>query len=91
MTWEIALGIFALVSFVIGILTYNRNTQKEREEILQTLTKLNATVENLNLTIEKFQTSSDKTHEQLFSKVNAQAAELAEFKAKISILERKIQ
>ena len=102
MTWEIALGIFALVAFVLGILGYVKNKddadirkmteeQTQREEILQTLTKLNTTVENLNTTIEKFQTSSDRIHNELFERMQEGEKSLSVLSEKIKNLEKEIR
>lgn len=97
MSWEIALGIFALVSFVLGILAYKNNKneaddkkaveeQKQRQEILMTLTKLNTTVETLNDTIKTFQTTSDEIHKELFDKVNALEKKLVKHDSQIEHL-----
>lgn len=63
MTWEIALGIFAIVSFVAIVIGWT-------SKITGTLSKLNESVDNLNRTVERFQTSADKTHNQLFDRIN---------------------
>lgn len=63
MTWEIALGIFALVSFAAVVIGWS-------SKISGTLSKLNESVDNLNKTVEKFQTSSDKIHGELFDRIN---------------------
>lgn len=47
MTWEIALGIFALVSFVAIIIGWTT-------QITSTLSKLNTSVDNLNDTVKEF-------------------------------------
>jgi len=47
MTWEIALGIFALISFIGMVVGWTN-------KIYGTLSKLNASVDNLNETVKEF-------------------------------------
>lgn len=82
MTWEIALGIFAIVSFAAVVIGWS-------SKISGTLSKLNTSVDNLNRTVEKFQNSSDKIHQQLFDKVNDQGKTIVDHEARIKSLERK--
>ncbi len=53
MTWEIALGIFALAGFVISLITI-------AAKIISTLTKLETTIQNLQKTVDEFKASNEK-------------------------------
>lgn len=82
MTWEIALGIFAIVSFAAVVIGWS-------SKISGTLSKLNESVDNLNKTVEKFQNSSDKIHNQLYTRANEADKQLADHEARITNLEKK--
>lgn len=81
MTWEIALGIFALVSFVAVVLGWS-------SKLTGTLSKLNTSVDMLNKTVEKFQNSSDKIHDEIFEKIGKHDILLVEHSEKIKNLEK---
>lgn len=81
MTWEIALGIFAIVSFAAVVIGWS-------SKISGTLSKLNESVDNLNKTVEKFQNSSDKIHGELFDRVNESEKAIAQHEIRITNLER---
>lgn len=81
MTWEIAIGIFAIVSFAAVVIGWSG-------KISGTLSKLNESVDNLNRTVERFQTSSDKTHSQLYDRINENDKKLADHEARLKSLEK---
>ena len=81
MTWEIVLGIFAVVSFAAVVIGWS-------SKISGTLSKLNESVDNLNRTVEKFQNSSDRIHNQLFDRVNENEKAIARHEIRIANMER---
>lgn len=63
MTWEIALGIFALVTFAvtIGTMVY---------KLAKILTKLETAVDNLRETIANIKDNNTKEHERIFEMID---------------------
>lgn len=84
MTWEIALGLFAIVGFVATIIGWST-------QISGTLSKLNTSVDALNHTVEKFEKSSDKIHENLSGRISEHDAILAEHKVELTKCDERIK
>lgn len=63
MTWEIALGIFALITFAvtIGSMVY---------KLAKILTKLETAVDNLRETIANIKDNNTKEHERIFEMID---------------------
>lgn len=80
MTWEIALGLFALASFVIGIGTIVAKQSSNNA----TLTVL---VETLRQALDKFETKSTETHKELSDKTQKNSETLIEHEGRIHSLE----
>ena len=62
MTWEIALGIFALVGFVISIVTVAGKQAG-------LLAKLEATLNALNETLEELKENNRASHKDIYNKI----------------------
>lgn len=80
MTWEIVVGIIALVGFVGSIATWISKLSK-------TLGVLDTTLRVLDSTIKDFKRSSHETHAKLFGKVDEHERMLGEHEVRIKILE----
>lgn len=63
MTWEICVGIFALVTFAvtIGTMVY---------KLAKILTKLESAVDNLRETISTIKDNNNKEHERIFEMID---------------------
>ena len=64
MTWEIAIGIFALVTFAatVGAMVY---------KLAQILTKLESAVDSLRETITTIKDNNNKEHERIFEMLDS--------------------
>lgn len=82
MSWEIVLGLIALVGFVISISTLFGNLSK-------TLGVLETTIKNLRETIDEFKKNSQNTHAVLYKKCDEHDQKLADHEVRIEILEKK--
>ena len=82
MTWEIVLGLIALVGFVVSIATLFSNLSK-------TLGVLETTIQNLRETINDFKKNSHDTHAALYKKSDEHDKKLADHEVRIEILEKK--
>lgn len=82
MTWEIVLGIIALVGFVgsIGVWVSKLST---------TLATLSTTIELLVNTVKEFKANSHETHTTLFEKIGEHTTMLSDHEVRIKILENK--
>lgn len=80
MTWEIALGIFALVTFVISIGTI---IAKASAKASQTFATLNATITTLTETLKEFKKDSKTDRKELHDMVD-------DHETRIVILETKV-
>lgn len=80
MTWEIAIGIFALTAFVISIVTMT-------SRMTAAVSKLTESVKNLNQIIEEMRKSSHETHKELYDKLNRHGIELENHEGRITRLE----
>ena len=80
MTWEIALGIFALLSFVATIGAWISKLSK-------TLGILENTIGILNRTIDEFKRNSHVTHEKLFERLTKDEKTLENHEVRIKDLE----
>ncbi len=78
MTWEIALGIFTLVAFVISIATISSRLSGILAEIKTTLAALNETL------IET-KTSNSASHKDIYSKLADHEKRVGEIETKIDI------
>lgn len=83
MTWEIFLGIAALVAFVssIGAIIF---------KLSKTLAILETTIRTLADTLKDFKANSHQTHQTLFTKVDNQEKRIDKHETRITILETKI-
>lgn len=83
MTWEIFLGISALVAFVgsIGGIVF---------KLSKTLAILETTIRTLADTLKDFKVNSHQTHQTLFTKVENQEKRIDKHETRITILETKV-
>lgn len=81
MTWEIALGIFALAGFVISICTGVSKLSK-------TLGVLENTISILTRTITELKQNSHTTHEKLFDRLNKDEKTIENHEIRIKDLEK---
>lgn len=82
MTWEIVVGIIALVGFIgsIGVWVSKLST---------TLATLSTTIELLVNTVKEFKSNSHDTHTKLFEKIGEHSIMLSDHETRIKILENK--
>ena len=82
MTWEIVIGIIALVGFIgsIGVWVSKLST---------TLATLSTTIELLVNTVKEFKSNSHDTHSKLFEKIGEHRNVLSDHETRIKILEEK--
>jgi hypothetical protein len=82
MTWEIVLGIIALVGFVgsIGVWVSKLST---------TLATLSTTIELLVNTVKEFKSNSHETHNTLFKQIGEHSIQISDHETRIKILENK--
>lgn len=78
MTWEIALGIFALAGFVISIVTIAGKQAG-------ILAKLEATLNALNETLEELKENNRASHKDIYEKIGDHEKRVAEIETKINI------
>ena len=81
MTWEIALGIFALAAFVISIVTMT-------SKMTAAVSKLTESVKNLNQIIEEMRKRSHETHTELYHKIDELRDGHNDHETRIQILEK---
>jgi uncharacterized protein YoxC len=81
MTWEIALGIFALVGFVISLVSI-------AAKVNGTLTKLETTLQNLQKTMDDFKESNDKSKSRIWEKLDEHSDMLTEHDKEIALLRK---
>ena len=81
MTWEIALGIFALVGFVISLITI-------AAKIISTLTKLETTIQNLQKTVDEFKASNEKSNSRIWDTLDEHGEKLAEHDKEIALIKK---
>lgn len=82
MTWEIVLGIIALVGFVGSVATWISKLSK-------TLGVLESTIKVLNETISEFKHNSHSTHEKIFERLTDDEKTLQNHEGRIQSLERR--
>lgn len=82
MTWEIVLGLIALIGFIgsIGMWVSKLST---------TLATLSTTIELLVNTVKEFKSDSHETHQMLFDKIGEHNTQLSDHETRIKILESK--
>lgn len=82
MTWEIVVGIIALVGFIgsIGVWVSKLST---------TLATLSTTIELLVNTVKEFKANSHDTHTKLFERLGEHSLQLSDHETRIKILEHK--
>jgi hypothetical protein len=78
MTWEIALGIFALAGFVISIVTIAGKQAG-------IMAKLEATLKALNETLEELKENNRASHKDIYNKLSDHESRLGEVETKIKI------
>lgn len=84
MTWEIALGIFALVSFAAVIIGWS-------SKIVSQLSTLAVTLTSLNETLKDFREQARKTHEEFSRDIKSNKEEIARINAIIATVLAKIE
>nr|DAH16036.1 MAG TPA: hypothetical protein [Caudoviricetes sp.] len=82
MTWEIALGIFALIAGVASI-------AKPVINLTNSITKLTIQVEDFYTYLEEYKETSEQLHKKLEKDVADNSRTLMKHESRISILERK--
>lgn len=82
MSWEIVLGIIALVGFVGSVATWISKLSK-------TLGVLESTIKVLNETISEFKHNSHSVHEKIFDRLSEDEKTLGDHEGRIKILERR--
>lgn len=80
MTWEIFLGIAALITFVIAV-------TGPMIKLNTSITKLNASVDVLKDAIDRIDADNEESHKRIWKHNNEQDALLAEHTKKISNIE----
>lgn len=83
MTWEIFLGIVALVGFFISVAT-------PIIKLTSSITKLNDSIQVLKEAMDKIDSSNEKSHKRLWDHNDEQDRILEEHKEKIAKIETKI-
>lgn len=78
MTWEIALGIFALAGFVISIVTI-------ASKQAGLLAKLETTLTALNETLEELKENNRESHKDIYSKLSNHEKRVGEIETKMKI------
>lgn len=78
MTWEIAVGIFALVGFVISIATI---TGKQAG----VLARLETTLKALNNTLEELKKSNKESHKDIYDKIADHEKRVGDMETKMQI------
>lgn len=81
MTWEIALGIFALVGFVISCATV-------AAKVASAIGEFKAAVNDLKETLSEFRCNAHDTHEKLFEKLDDHTKKINDHETRIKILEK---
>ena len=82
MTWEIVVGIIALVGFIGSIGVWI-------SKLSSTLATLSTTIELLVNTVKEFKTNSHATHTILFEKIGEHGTKLSDHETRIKVLENK--
>ena len=78
MTWEIVLGIIALVGFVGTIATY----ASKQSSILS---KLETTLQALNETLEELKENNRASHKDIYNKIGDHDKRIGEIETKVKI------
>ena len=81
MTWEIALGVIALLGFVITCAT-------AASKIAAAIGEFKAAVADLREALTEFRFSAHDTHDKLFGKLDEQTERLNDHETRIQILEK---
>lgn len=81
MTWEIALGIFALAGFVISIVSIAAKT-------IRILTQLETTIKNLQYTVDDFKNTYEKNKSRIWDTLDEHGEKLAEHDKEIALLKK---
>ena len=82
MTWEIVTGIIALVGFVVTITTV---TSKQAG----ILSKLEATLQALNETLEELKENNRASHKDIYNKLGDHDKRIGEIETKVKIFHGK--
>lgn len=82
MTWEIALGIFALAGFVVSIVTIAGKQAG-------ILAKLEATLTALNKTLDELKANNRASHNDIYEKIADHEKRVGEIETKIDIFHGK--
>lgn len=81
MTWEIALGVIALIGFVITCATAASKMSKA-------MGTFETAVADLKETLKEFKSGAHETHKELFGKINDHEKRIGDHEKRISFLER---
>lgn len=82
MTWEIALGVIALIGFVSSIAA-------GASKLAKTMGVLENTIKVLHETISEFKHDSNSTHEKIFDRLTEDEKTLVDHEGRIQNLERR--
>lgn len=82
MTWEIVVGIIALVGFIGSIAAYVA-------KLSRTLAMLETTLQVLNTTLKEMKESSKTTHRELFAKIDKHEETLSQHEGRLLVLEER--
>lgn len=82
MTWEIVVGIIALVGFVGSIAAYVA-------KLSRTLAMLETTLQVLNTTLKEMKETSKTTHKELYAKIDAHEKTLSYHEGRLLVLEER--
>ena len=80
MTWDIALGIFALCAFVLSIIGLT-------SKLSTAIATLNTTVQNLNKTIDGLKENNKEAHKEMYQRLNKHDKTLVDHERRIQNLE----
>lgn len=81
MTWEIALGVIALLGFVITCMT-------GVSKIATAIGEFKSAVADLREALAEFRCNAHDTHDKLFGKIDEQTERINDHETRISILEK---
>ena len=83
MSWEIFLGIAALISFIIAV-------TGPMLKLNTSITKLNASVDILKNALDKMEEDNEKSHKRIWERIEDQDKVIAEHAKKINNIEHTI-
>ena len=81
MSWEIALGVIALLGFAGSIATWVSKLSK-------TLAVLETTIDTLNKVMNELKNNSHNTHKEMFFRINSSERILENHEGRLKVLEK---